>query len=294
MTALLRSMLYVPADNPRRVEKAFSSGADAILLDLEDAVAVSKKAEARQGLKTLLTGARPCAAYVRVNALRTDTCLDDIEAAVAAGADGISFPKVETAADLFAIDWLIGQLERRYGRPAGSVDLLAVIESGRGLAEAHKVLGGVKRVKRAGLGVGDLSLELNLMLGADQAEARAYRAQLVLACNAAGIEAPLDTVWLDLDNLDGLRASCIESRRMGFAGRRCIHPKHVPIINEVYAPSEAEISKAEKIVADFKAAEAGGLATLRVGDVFVDYPIARKAERTLALRDAIQARAKRG
>jgi citrate lyase subunit beta/citryl-CoA lyase len=290
MTTLLRSMLYVPADNPRRVEKAFNAGADAVLLDLEDAVAASRKTQARAGLKSLLAGARPCAAYVRVNAMHTARCLDDLEAAVEARADGISLPKVERAEELFAVDWLLGQLERRHGLAVGGIDLLAVIESGRGLAGADTTLAGLKRVRRAALGVGDLSLELNLMLGADQAEARTYRAQLVLACNAAGLEAPLDTVWLDLDNLDGLRASCLESRRMGFQGRRCIHPRHVPIINEVYAPTDAEVAKAEKIVADFTAAEAGGLATLRVGDTFVDYPIAQKAQKILAMRDALRKR----
>ncbi|WP_033379707.1 HpcH/HpaI aldolase/citrate lyase family protein [Paraburkholderia caledonica] len=287
---LLRSLLYVPADNPRRVEKALNSGADAAILDLEDAVAISKKPEARANLRELLSGPRPTLAYVRVNSMATEFCLDDIEAAIAAGADGISLPKVENARDLFAIDWLMSQLERRFGVDVDKVDLLPVVESGLGVINAPESLKGVRRVKRAGLGVGDLALELNLILSPDQNEARPYRAQLVVASNAAGLDAPLDTVYLDLNNLDGLRASCIESCRIGFQGRRIIHPSQVEIVNEVYSPSPEEIARAERIINEFTEAEKGGLASMRVGEVFVDYPIAEKARKILAKRDAIERR----
>jgi citrate lyase subunit beta/citryl-CoA lyase len=290
---LYRSLLYVPADNARRVEKALHSGADVAILDLEDAVAVSKKEAARNDLKSLLSGPRTTLAYVRVNSMATRFCLEDIHAAVEAGADGISMPKVESAEELFAVDWIISSVERRVGREVGSVELLPVIESGKGLLNAQHTLGRVQRVKRAGLGVGDMALELNLELGSDQREALPYRQMLVLASNAAGLEAPLDTVYLDLNNLDGLRQSCIESKKIGFQGRRIIHPSQIEIVNEVYSPSASEIAKAEKIVADFYAAEKEGLASMRVGEVFVDYPIAYKAEKVLRKRDAIATAAKR-
>jgi citrate lyase subunit beta/citryl-CoA lyase len=284
----MRSLLYVPADNAHRVAKAFQSGADAVILDLEDAVANSKKVEARESLKELLSGERPCPAYVRVNSMATEYCLADIEAAVRAGADGISLPKVESAKELFAIDWIMSQIEANAGIKKGSVDVIPVIESGVGLAHAATTLAGVPRARRAGLGVGDLSLELNIILSSDQHEAHPYRNMLLVAAQAAGMEAPLDTVYLDVKNLDGLRDACITSRRMGFQGRRCIHPAQVPVVNEIYTPTDEEIARAERIVAEFGGKEEGGLATMMVGETFVDYPIAEKAQRLLSRVAAIR------
>src|SRR5262245_44253484 len=137
---LLRSMLYVPADNLRRVDRAFNAGADAVILDLEDAVADSQKAVARAGLPALLKEKRPCAAYVRVNAMSTPFCLEDIEAAVSARANGISLPKVESSAEMFAADWVMSQLEKRLGLDVGSTDLLPVLETGKGIHDARDVL----------------------------------------------------------------------------------------------------------------------------------------------------------
>ncbi|MGH2835960.1 MAG: HpcH/HpaI aldolase/citrate lyase family protein [Solirubrobacteraceae bacterium] len=288
---VLRSMLYVPADNERRVGKAFQAGADAVIVDLEDSVAVSRKVEARAGLSDLLADRdRPCAAYVRVNAMGTPNCLEDIEAAVAAGADGISLPMVEQSAELHAVSWLLGQLERKHGRDIGATDLLAVLETGVGLQHATQVLSGHPRVRHAGLGVGDLQLSLGLEVGPDEAEIWPYRRMLVLACNAAGLEAPLDTVYLDLKNLDGLRAASLASKRAGFQGRRVIHPSQVEIVNEAYSPTSEELERAERIVQEFDEAEASGLASMRVGEDFVDYPIAQRARRVLAVRDALQHR----
>ena len=282
-------MLYVPADNEHRVGKAFAAGADAVIVDLEDSVAHSRKVAARAALAQLLADSeRPCAAYVRVNSMGTPNCLKDIEAAVAAGADGISLPMVEHSAQLYAVSWLLAQLEREHGREVGGTDLLPVLETGAGLQHAAHVLSGHPRVRHAGLGVGDLQLSLGLEVGPDEAEVWPYRRMLVLACNAAGLEAPLDTVYLDLKNLDGLRAASLASKRAGFQGRRVIHPSQVEVVNQAYSPTQEEIVRAERIVMEFEQAEASGLASLRVDEDFVDYPIAERARRVLAIRDALQ------
>lgn len=286
---VLRSMLYVPADNEHRVGKALRSGADAVIVDLEDAVAASMKVEARAALSHLLAGRdRSCAAYVRVNSMDTPNCFEDIEAAVAAGADGISLPKVERSAQLYAVSWVLAQLELKHGREVGGTDLLPVLETGVGLQNATQVLSGHPRVRHAGLGVGDLQLSLGLEVGPDEAEIWSYRRMLVLASNAAGLDAPLDTVYLDLTNLEGLRAASLASKRAGFQGRRVIHPSQVEVVNEAYSPSTEEIARAERIVQEFEEAEASGRAAMRIGGDFVDYPIAQRAERVLAVRDALQ------
>lgn len=285
---LLRSMLYVPADNEHRVDKAFNAGADAVIVDLEDSVAVSKKLEARAALAHLIgERERTCPAYVRVNSMDTANCLQDIEAAIAAGADGISLPMVESSAQLYAVSWIMSQLELEYGHEVGNTDLLPVVETGAGLQHASEVLAGHPRVRQAGLGVGDLQLSLGLEIGPDEAEVWPFRRMLVLASNAAGLNAPLDTVYLDLKNLDGLREASLASKRAGFQGRRVIHPNQVEIVNEAYSPTPSEIERAERIVQEFTAAEAGGKASMRVGEDFVDYPIAEKAARLLAIRDAL-------
>jgi citrate lyase subunit beta/citryl-CoA lyase len=282
-------MLYVPADNEHRVGKAFQSGADAVIVDLEDAVAASMKLEARAALSHLLADRdRPCAAYVRVNSMATPNCFEDIEAAVAAGADGISLPKVEHSAQLYAVSWMLAQLELKHGREVGGTDLLPVLETGVGLQHATEVLSGHPRVRHAGLGVGDLQLSLGLEVGPDEAEVWPYRTMLVLASNAAGLDAPLDTVYLDLKNLDGLRTASLASKRAGFQGRRVIHPSQVEVVNEAYSPTNEELERAERIVREFDEAKASGLAALRVGEDFVDYPIAQRAERVLAIRDALR------
>ena len=280
--------MYVPADNEHRVGKAFQSGADAVIVDLEDSVAVSKKVEARNALSHLLAQERPCPAYVRVNSMDTPNCFEDIEAAVAARADGISLPMVEDAAQLFAVNWMMSQLELKHGLEVGAIDLLPVLETGVGLQNAAQVLAGHPRVRHAGLGVGDLQLSLGLEIGPDEAEVWPYRRMLVLASNAAGLDAPLDTVYLDIKNLDGLREASLASKRAGFQGRRIIHPSHVEIVNEAYSPTAKEIERAERMLEKFNEAEASGLATMRVGEDFVDYPIAQKAERLLAIRDIIK------
>ena len=286
---VLRSMLYVPADNEHRVGKAFQSGADAVIVDLEDSVAVSKKVEARAALSHLLAGNdRRCPAYVRVNAMDTPNCFEDIEAAVAAGADGISLPMVEHSSQLYAVSWMLSQLELKHGREVGATDLLPVLETGLGLHNAMQILRGHPRVRHAGLGVGDLQLSLGLHVGPDDAEVWPFRRMLVLASNAAGLDAPLDTVHLDLKNLDGLREASLASKRAGFQGRRVIHPSQVEIVNEAYSPTDEEIERAERIVHEFNEAEAAGLASMRIGEDFVDYPIAQQAERVLAIRDLLE------
>jgi len=278
---LYRSLLYVPADNPHRVEKALNSNADVVILDLEDAVAVSKKESSRRSLNSLLKGSNRDNTFVRVNAMSTAFCLEDIAAAVEAGAIGISLPKVESAEEVYSIDWLLNQLEIKEGILPGSIELIPVIESGRGLHHAVSILECVKRVRRAGLGVGDLALEMNFELESDQGEAIPYKRELILASSAAKIEAPLDSVYLDIKNLNGLKSSCLESKRMGFQGRRIIHPSHIDIVNASYSPTDSEIEWARKTILAFNDAEKAGTAAIRVNDSLVDYPIAYRAKTIL-------------
>jgi len=288
---LLRSMLFVPANHARRVEKALASAADAVILDLEDAVAEGEKEAARKTVPEALARPRDTLAYVRVNALATPWCYRDLVEVAHAALDGILLPKVERAADVQTVDWLLGQLERERGLAPGSIDCIPIIETGRGLAAADAICAAGGRLKRIVFGAADFTLDMNMQWTRDEKELAPARAALVLASRAAGLEAPIDTVWARLQDLEGLRASARSSLETGFQGRLCIHPDQLGVVHEVFTPSPEEHARARRMVAAFEEAERQGLASIRVDGQFVDYPIVAKARRVMAIIEALGKRA---
>jgi citrate lyase subunit beta/citryl-CoA lyase len=291
---MLRSMLFAPASHARRVEKAFQVDADAVIVDLEDAVAHAEKASARQTLGARIPRSRTTLAYVRVNGFQSEHFLADLCAAASAGVDGVILPKVEARDQLVIADWILAQEERRLGLSHCSIDLVPHFESAVGLSRAAEILGASSRLRRAGFGGGDFAADMNLHPSRDEGELMPFRAALVLASRYVGIESPIDSVWSELKDLEGLRRSAEAARRAGFQGKRCIHPDQVPIVNEVFTPSEQEIARAERIVAAFDAAEARGTAAIRVANEFVDYPVAARARRVLSFRDHLKSNAQSG
>jgi len=285
-----RSFLFVPGNNPRRVEKALAAGADAVILDLEDAVPVAEKVATRGAVVAALGHPRDCLGYLRVNALGTEWCYADLLAAVAPGVDGIVLPKVETPEGLYAIDWLIGELERSRGLPHRAIDLIPIVETGKGLAALPTVLAAGTRVKRVAFGAADFTLDMNMVWTRDETELAAARAAVVLASRVAGIEPPIDTVWARLKDGEGYRASVETSRRVGFQGRLCIHPDQLAVVHEVFTPSDEAYARAQRIVTAFRDAEAAGSASIQVDGQFVDYPIVEQARRTVAMVERIRAR----
>jgi citrate lyase subunit beta/citryl-CoA lyase len=297
-TAVLRSFLFVPGDNARRVEKALASDADAVILDLEDAVAVARKPAARAAAAEALARPRRGRCYVRVNAIGTAWCLGDLLEIVRAGLDGVVLPKVESAADLRAIDWAITSLERERGLPPGAIDLMPIVETAAGFSRLERILAarslkdypGPWRVRRVTFGAADLTRDLGMTWTESEEELALPRTQLVVSSRAAGLEPPIDTVWVRLKDAGGLRRSVEGSLRMGFQGRLCVHPEQVAVVNAIFTPGEEELARARRIVAAFEKAEAGGLAAIEVDGAFVDYPIVERARRTLAIDAALRAR----
>lgn len=295
---VLRSFLFVPANHARRVEKALASDADAVILDLEDAVAASEKAPARAAATEALVRARRGRCYVRVNGIASAWCLADLMSVVQPGLDGVVLPKAESAADLRAIDWLLGALERERGLAPGSVELMPIVETASGFSRLDRMLAarslkdypGPWRVRRITFGAADLTRDLGMTWTEDEAELAAFRVQLVIASRAAGLEPPVDTVWVRLKDAEGLRRALEASRRLGFQGRLCLHPDQVAVVNAAFTPPEEEVERARRVVAAFEQAERGGVAAIEVDGAFVDYPVAERARRTLALAAAIRAR----
>ena len=284
----LRSLLFAPANHARHAQRVFESAADAAVLDLEDAVPPAGKLAARVSALAALARPRTCAGYVRVNSFATPWCHGDLVAVVAPGTDGIVLPKAESAEQLRTLAWLIGNLERERGLPAGAIDLLPLVETARGIMALEEICSASPRVRRVAFGGGDYTLDLGLTWTAAEDELAFARARLVHCARAAGIEPPIDTVQLQLRDSERFRASAARARQLGFQGKLCIHPDQVPIANAAFGPTAAEIARARAVVTAFEAAEAAGSAAIEVDGQFVDYPVLHAARRVLALagRDA--------
>jgi citrate lyase subunit beta/citryl-CoA lyase len=286
---LHRTFLFAPGNHPRRVEKAFTLGADVVILDLEDSVPVQDKPATRKPVAQALARPRKCRGYVRVNAMGTLFCYRDLAETVGQGVDGVVLPKVESAADLHAIDWLLANLEREKGLAAGTLDLMPIIETAAGISSIDRILqarglkpySGVWRVQRVAFGAADYSHDLGLAPTHEEPELAHARARLVLASRAAGLEGPIDSPWFHFKDAEGFRRAVERSRRSGFQGRLCIHPDQVPVANEGYGPTVEEIAEAERIVAAFREAEAKGTAAIQVDGQMIDYPVVHRAERLL-------------
>jgi len=274
--AAARSYLYVPAGRPEQLEKARGRGADALIVDLEDGVAVPDKDRARTDAAAWLSRQVPGTAqlWCRLNA---ETLADDIHAVALPALLGVVVPKAEPES-LAVVDSLLTQAEQKIGLPLGDLRVLPLIESARGLLLALDVARS-PRVVRLGLGEADLAAELGMRPGPDRAEMAPLRLQVVVASAAAGIGRPVAPTSTDFRDLDAFRISGQALLRLGFRGRTAIHPAQLPVIHEVFTPSEDEILAAEDLLARFAAA-GGGVITDAAGKM-VDLAVVRSAREVL-------------
>ena len=290
---ILRSALYVPATRPELFEKALASAADAVILDLEDAVAPDRKAEARATVVALLGGAGggargggaaaarpPKPVFVRVNALGTPLAHADVEAVAGLPIAGIRLPKVEGAEQVRTVGgWLDGT----------GLELWCLIESALGLERAFEIASAHPAV--ASIGLGEADLRASLRIGADDAGLAYARGRLVAAARAAGLDSPMLSVYTAVQDTDGLRASCAAGRALGFVGRNCVHPAQVETVNAAFTPSEEDVMRAREIVdALASAVEAGTGALVLPDGRFVDLAVVEQARAVLDLAARVGAR----
>ncbi len=283
----LRSLLFVPGDSERKFARARDCGADALILDLEDSVAPSEKANARARVAGLIgpDSERAWLFVVRVNALDTGLALDDLAAVVKPGLDALLIPKVNGAADLDRIAHYLDALEAKVGMASGSVKLASVAtETPKAMFALGSYVPAHPRLIALTWGAEDLSEALGATGNKEPDGSWAFpyqlaRAQCLFAASAAEVMA-LDTVYTDFRDSEGLEQDCRRSRRDGFVGRLAIHPDQVAAINRTYAPSEAEIAHARKIVAVFEANPTAG--ALGVDGKMVDLPHLKAARKILA------------
>jgi citrate lyase beta subunit len=296
-----RSVLAVPASNPKMAGKALASAADAIFLDLEDAVAPDEKPQAREkvvhALKELDWGDR--STLYRVNALDTPYFYRDlIEVVEEAGSrlDGVLVPKVQRPEDLHVAATLLLQLELATGLEPGKIKLEAQIESAGGLVNIDGIANATGRLEALHFGPGDFAASLGMpyrSIGTMDEWDEAYPGhrfhyamhRLVVAARAAGLGA-IDGPLADYRDEEGLRESCLLARSLGFDGKWCIHPAQIETVNEVFSPTEKEVEWAERVMAAYEEASAAGTGAISVEGQMVDAASIRMAENTLELARA--------
>ncbi len=293
-----RSLLAVPASNRRMVEKALASEADAVFLDLEDAVAPERKAGARrdvaQALGELDWGGRPT--LFRVNALDTRWFYRDVVEVVEAAGDALDavlIPKVNRPEDLHAIAVLLDGIELEKDLDPGKIELEAQVETAEGLTNIDAIARSSDRLRALHFGPGDFAASLGMpqtSLGTRDGWDEAYPGhrfgyvmqRIVVAARAAGMRA-LDGPVADHRDEEGLRAACRAARSLGFDGKWCIHPAQVPVVNEVFSPTEDEVLWAKRVVEAYEEANAAGSGSISVDGQMVDAASIRMARRTLDL-----------
>ena len=298
MSVPLRSILFVPGDSERKLEKSLESGADALVIDLEDSVAPARKEVAREMAADFLRTARApedMDIWVRINPLTGDQALKDLAAVVVARPAGILLPKAEGAADIRQLSHYLDALEVRDGVPAGSVRIMAVVTE---TAASTFALGeyrgeGMDRLYGVTWGAEDLSADIGASTNKDpdgrlSLTYRMVRSNMLLAAKAAGVYA-FETPYPDFRNLNVLRATLDAARREGFNGGFAIHPAQIEPLNEAFSPSEDDIALAEKVVAAF--AEAPDVGTIGIDGKMYDRPHLVQAQKVLAMRDAFAGKA---
>jgi citrate lyase subunit beta/citryl-CoA lyase len=290
----MRSLLFVPGDSPRKLAKGLDSGADALIVDLEDSVAADRKDEARRATFAFLNDTGKAAQrprlLVRVNGLDTGLIDADLDAVVAGRPDAILLPKAEGGPSVIHLDAKLAAREAIAALPDGGIRIMAIAtETAAALFVAGTYAGASRRLAALTWGAEDLSADLGAETNRDldggfTGPFRLARSLCIAAAAAAKVPA-LDTVFVDFRNAQGLRRECEEARRDGFTGKLAIHPAQVAVINEVFTPSAADIARAQAVVAAF--ASTPGVGVVGIDGVMYDRPHLERAKRLLARANSL-------
>jgi len=286
---ILRSLLSVPGNQPRMLEKAASYGADALILDLEDSVPLERKDEARAMVHAYITDTiGETVNFVRVNALETGLLEDDLAAVVGPGLAGIQYPKTDSPDTVVALDQMLSRRERECALPDGSVELIVGIESVAGVYRCYDILSAAARVGSCMVGIaenGDLQRDVGYAHSTSGVESLYIRSKVLLEARHAGIACPLDGVFSSVRDMEGFEAEASLARQLGYRGKKLIHPRQIEPANRIFMPAAQEIEFQKRVLAALEEAESEGKAATTVDGLMVDTAMATNARRVLAWAD---------
>lgn len=284
----VRTLLFVPGHRERMIEKAPGAGADGLLYDLEDSVPAAERETARAMVAEALAAPRTLPRYVRVNGIvdagKPETAAD-IAAITLPGLDGIVLPKAQGPDDVRWAGAELDRLEMERDLPRGAIEIVPMIESALGALFCYDILTASPRVSSVIVGSaqdGDLQTDLGADWSPEGTELLYARSRILLAARAAGIDQPLDGVFLGLDDEEGLIRDCENARRLGYRGKTVIHPRQIEPVHRVFSPTEKEIAYYRDMIAAFEEAEAGGSGAMNFRGKMIDRAMVRKARGLLA------------
>jgi citrate lyase subunit beta/citryl-CoA lyase len=281
-----RSRLYLPGNEPKFVLNAALHEPDGVILDLEDSVAPPEKDAARLIVRNALRAVDFGRAERMVRINQGERGLADVDAVVPQNVHVILVPKVESAEQVRAVD-ARAEAARKAAGLKKPCFLMPIIESALGCFNALQIATASPNVVALTIGLEDYTADIGAQRTLEGRESLWARQVVVNAARAAGVT-PIDTVFSDVTDMEGLRAACLEAKGLGFAGKGCIHPRQVPVVHEAFAPAAAEIEKATRIVRAFEEAEKKGLGVVALGSKMIDPPVVKRALRTVQMAEALR------
>ena len=284
---LRRSMMFLNCQKPSLIKDPYIYGPDSIMLDLEDAVAENQKDAARYSLYHALQEIdyRGVERVVRINGLDTPHWREDIRVCVAGGADTIRIAKTESAQDVHTVEEAVLAAEREFGRPEGSTLLMAALESCRGVLNALEICESSERLIGIALSGGDYTKDLQTKITGTGVELMGARQHMIMAARAAGVQC-WDTVFTNLDDMEGFRKETEMIKLMGFDGKSLVNPRQIRVVHEVFTPTEKDIIFAEKVVREIDDKKAKGIGVCTVDGKMIDIAFYDGAKRTIELAKA--------
>lgn len=284
---LRRTMMFLNAQKPGLIKDPYIYKPDSIMLDLEDAVAENQKDAARFSLYHALKeiNYRGCERVVRINGLDTPYWEEDIHCAVAGGCDAIRIPKTESALDVQRVETVVEECEKKYGIPEGHTLIMAAIESARGVMKALDICEASERLFGIALSGGDYTKDLQTHITGTGLELMGARQNMIIAARAAGVQC-FDTVYTNLDDMEGFRHDVETIHLMGFDGKSIINPRQINIVHEIFTPTQKDIIFAEKVVKEIDEKKALGIGVFTVDGKMIDIAFYDGAKRTIELAKA--------
>jgi citrate lyase subunit beta/citryl-CoA lyase len=287
----LRTALFVPGNRPDRVDKAVRTGADAVIIDLEDAVALNEKEAARSKVRDKILEHAERKMIVRVNSLDSPFFQGDLEEVVTDNLACLMIPKVDSAAHIREINENLLKVEKEKSMKPGALSILPLIESAIAVQNVFEIASEKtmpSRIYCVAFGAADYTLDMGIEITKEGTELTYPRSRIALASRASGIEPPLDTPFMmDLKDMEALKNDANRAKQLGFQGKLCIHPNQVEPCHAVFSPTKDEIRHAQKVVQAFEEAEKEGTAAFQLDGKFVDYAVVERARRILRVAKLI-------